>query len=119
MEKELRTIEKQSLQPDVEREGNDSAGAEQYVERYYTVFRCPGTAQPRPRRAQGAGLTARPGRLDAWCGVELAAARVLLGSLLPSLLRSEASPCSSHTSPDPDCPPGPGLEFSRNHTLQC
>lgn len=28
MEKELPTIEKQSLQPDVYREGNDSAGAE-------------------------------------------------------------------------------------------
>lgn len=39
------------------------------------------------------GLTGRPGRLDAWCGVELAAAGVVLGSLLPSgsPLRSAAS----------------------------
>lgn len=56
MEKELRTIEKQSLQPD--REGNDSAGAEQHVTGYYSVFRCPeGSAAP---AEAGAGSGAHP-----------------------------------------------------------
>lgn len=109
---ELRTIEKQSLQPD--REGNDSAGAEQRSIGYYTVFgAAEGSAAPgAPRQA---GPAARPVR--GWAGRCRSPAK--LSPALRLLLRSAASPCFSHTSPDLGFPPGPGLVFSRNHTLQC
>lgn len=108
--------QRKSLQPDVGREGKDSAGA--VITPHFGAQKA---AQPRPRRAQGAGLAGGPGRRDSWWGTEPAAAGLLPGSLLPSGSppRSAPSPCSSHSSPALGGRPGHGSTFSRNHTLRC
>lgn len=59
IEKEQRTMERKTLQPDVYGEGKDSAGV--VTTPYFCAQKA---AQPRPRPARGAGLAGRPGRGD-------------------------------------------------------
>lgn len=93
MEKQLRTIERRSLQPAVYREGKGRKGVGRSC--YYTVFRCPEGSTAPAEAGAGSGACRRVGpgragsarreRRGAWCR---APAR------LPSVLRLPTAVCS-------------------------